>query len=195
MAHGVPIEFTEKPTPDSNGNQTTREITGIHGYAVMEELLEKVKPRNPNNKPTQYGHLVLWSDGFICSHVKQKENSVWILTVTVTDPAGSATSPFHTHCLAIGRSSQDHTPVINYDTEEIERLMGGIDIYCGTSGDYIRVQMGLAASVCDQVERSAVLKTAHLGTYGQHSFYSAMIDDRKLPYCTRCFGTLIDSLS
>ena len=36
--------------------------------------------------------------------------------------------------LAIGRFSQNHTQVINYYAEEIERLMGGIDIYCGTSG-------------------------------------------------------------
>ena len=192
MAHGIPIEFTETPTPDGSG--TTREQKGVHGCPAMEELLEKMKLLNPNLKPTHYGHFVLWSDGFLRSFVKQKDNSVWILTITIPDPAGSATSPFHTHCLAIGKSSLDHSPVISYYTEEIEKLMGGIDMYCGTSGEYIRVQMGLAAYVCDRVERSALMKTAHLGTYGLRSLYSAEIDDKRLPFCTRCFRTLIESL-
>ena len=88
--------------PDGNVNQVIREVTGIDGCSTMEELLEKMKRLNPNDKTTHYGYLVLWSDGFLCSYVKQKENSVWILTIAVTDPTGGATPPFHTHCLAFG---------------------------------------------------------------------------------------------
>ena len=39
------------PIPDDNGNQTTRETTGIHGYATMEELLKKMNFRIPIISP------------------------------------------------------------------------------------------------------------------------------------------------
>ena len=54
--------------------------------------------------------------------VKQKNNNVWILTVTFPDPAGSATSKFHTYCLAIGKSCDDHQRVIDHYLKEMEIL-------------------------------------------------------------------------
>ena len=85
--------------------------------------------------------------------------------VIVSDLTGSATSPFHTHCLAIDGSSQDHTHMINYHANEIEKLMNGVDMHCGVSGADNWVQTYLEAYICNCVKKSAVLKTDQMGTY------------------------------
>ena len=66
------------------------------------------------------------------SFVKQKDNDVWILTVTFPDPDGCATSKFHTYCLAVGKSSRNHQPVIDHYLKEIEELTWreGVLWYC-----------------------------------------------------------------
>ena len=73
-----------------------------------------MKEINVNRTPTKYGFFLLWSDGFVRTFVKQKDNSVWIITITIPDPDGNATSKYHTYCLAVGKSSNDRQPVIDY---------------------------------------------------------------------------------
>ena len=45
--------------------------------------------------------------------MKQKNNNVWILTVTFLDLYRSATSKYHTYTLTVDKSSNDHQPVID----------------------------------------------------------------------------------
>ena len=40
---------------------------------------------NVNDKSNKYGSFVLWSDGFIRSFVKYKDNNVWITTISIPD--------------------------------------------------------------------------------------------------------------
>jgi hypothetical protein len=49
----------------------TRDQFNDNGYPAMEELLKYMKDENPDDKLTKYRIFVLWSDGFICSFVKQ----------------------------------------------------------------------------------------------------------------------------
>ena len=130
FAHGIPIQFTEQT--DIPGNSRIK--SGRHGTRAMDRLLKFLKALNPDNLPTKYGSYILWSDEFLRTFVKQKNNNVWILTVTFPDPEGSATSKFHTYCLAIGKSSQDHQPVIDHYLKEIETLASGLDLFCPQKG-------------------------------------------------------------
>jgi len=192
--HGIPIGYTEYPNATPNDNQPIRDRSGIYGSIAMDMLLTQLKELNTSNEPTSYGYLVLWSDGFQRSFVKAKFNSIWILTVTFPDPEGDATSPFHTHCIAIGKSSMDHTPVLDYYFSEIEKLMSGINVYCGVDVKIKHVQLGVIAYITDRPERSSVLQTCHLGTHGKRSLWSAVIDHKHLPYCNRCFNREITNI-
>ena len=88
FAHKITIGFTEQI--DIEGD--TRDQSCTNGCPAMEELLKYMKEQNLDNNPTKYGSFILWPDGFVRSFVKQKNNNVWILTVTFSDPEGCATS-------------------------------------------------------------------------------------------------------
>ncbi len=79
MAHEIPIEFTEET--DLPGD--TRRHHNSHGCKAMEELLPRMKEINIKCIPTTYGFFLLWSGGFVRTFVKQKDNNVWILTITL----------------------------------------------------------------------------------------------------------------
>ena len=71
MAHKIPIGFAEET--DKEGD--TRDRSNTNGCPAMDDLLKCMKDENPDDKPTKYGSFILWSDGFIRSFVKQKENN------------------------------------------------------------------------------------------------------------------------
>ena len=151
FASGLPKRYI-----DINGSPRNR--TQANGCAAMDVLLEHTKKQNSDNLPTKYGEFVLWSDGFVRSWIKQKENNVWILTVTFPDADGIATSSFHTFCLVVGKSNKDHQPVLNHYMDEVKTLTNeGVDVLCTTGGVCKRVQMGLLAYIADRPERHAIL--------------------------------------
>jgi hypothetical protein len=189
-AHGIPIGWTEET--DVPGE--TRRTHNIHGSEAMDELLETMKMMNQEDLPSKYGSLLLWSDGFIRSYVKQKDNNVWIMTVTLPDPDGCATSKYHTYCLAVGKSSNGHQLVVEYYLKEIEKLMHGVSLFDTKSGRYTRVQMGLLAYIADRPERHAILNQAERGIFGKRTLWSAFIDHDHLPYCQSCFTREVTAL-
>jgi len=193
MAHRIPIAFSEWPDNDQ-GSQSTRRRHGVFGTPAMDALLKKLKQMNQSSEPTHYGHFILWSDGFLRSFVKQKDNSVWILTVTLPDPKEESTSKFHTQVIAIGKSSEDHTAVLEYYYGEIEALMKGIIVFDGVDGTFKRVCFGCLAYVADRPERSSILKISHLGIWGKRSLWCTPIDHKTLPYCNRCFKMEIEDI-
>ena len=190
MAHQIPIGFTEET--DVPGN--TRRYENTHGCKAMNELIETMKMLNITCIPTKYGSFLLWSDGFVRSFVKQKDNNVWILTITIPDPSGSATSKYHTYCLAVGKSSNDHQPVIDYYLREIDQLMKGVSLFDLKSGNYVNVQMGLLAYIADRPERHAILNQTDGGLFGKRTLWCAHIDHKHLPYCDICFSKELDAL-
>ena len=190
MAHQIPIGFTEET--DVPGN--TRRYENTHGCKAMNELIETMKMLNITCIPTKYGSFLLWSDGFVRSFVKQKDNNVWILTITIPDPSGSATSKYHTYCLAVGKSSNDHQLVIDYYLREIDQLMNGVSLFDLKSGNYVNVQMGLLAYIADRPERHAILNQTDGGLFGKRTLWCAHIDHKHLPYCDICFSKELDAL-
>ena len=185
LGHGVPIEYGSK--------FGKLNLDGINGTEAFKDLLEKMKTMNPNHDSTAFGWLMLWSDSFLRHFVKQKENSVWILTVTLPNPDNNATSPFHTYCLAIGQSKLDHTPVVEYYLRELDIIKRGVVRYSAETGDMIRTAFDMIAYVMDRPERSAVLNTMHLGIFGKRSLWAAGVDTNQLPYCNTCFTRAVAS--
>ena len=98
-----------------------------------------MKHMNVNDKSTKHGSFILWSDGFIRSFVKQKDNNVWIMTLTIPDLDGSATLKYHTYCVAIGKSSNDHQPVIDFYLKEVPMLTKGVSLFDPIQGKYVKV--------------------------------------------------------
>ncbi len=189
-ALGIPIGFTHET--DIPGKE--RDWSNTNGSVAMSNLLETMKELNSDNKPTKYGSFIFWSDGFLRSFVKQKNNNVWILTVTFPDPNGSATSKYHTYCLAVGKSSNDHQPVIDYFLKEIETLSNGVDVFCPKEGRFVRLQMGLLAYIADRPERHSILNQSQGGTFGKRTLWSCVVDYKNLPYCHACFGRELKNL-
>ena len=73
----------------------------------------------------------MWSDTFVQCFVKQKEDSVCIITVTVCPPENKKSPVLYTHDLAMGKSSEDHTKVINFYLAQIMELKKGFVCYFG----------------------------------------------------------------
>ena len=67
----------------------------------------------------------MWSDAFLRCFIKQKENSVWIIMVTVCLPENKKSSGLYTYDLVMGKSSEDHTEVIEFYLEQILELKKG----------------------------------------------------------------------
>ena len=192
LAHARGIDWTSFPDK-ATGDRIEREH-GIHGSPAMKELLKTLRLVDDHGEVTHIGWYVLWSDGFLRSWIRQKHNNVWILTLTFPDPDGSSTSRFHTYCVAIGRGSQDHTPVINWLARQIKELAEGDYYYCGADKGYKRVKMGLIAYLADRPERASLFKTMLLGTYGLRSGWAAEIDLKHLPDCRQCFAKRIKNV-
>ena len=53
MAYKIPMGFVEETDKGDN----TRNHSNISGTKTMDELLEKMKGYNPDNKPTKYGYV------------------------------------------------------------------------------------------------------------------------------------------
>ena len=172
MAHQIPIGFTEEI--DVPGNKRRKENT--HGCMAMDDLLERMKSHNTTNKPTKHGSFTIWSDGFVMTFVKQKDNNAWMLTMTTPDPSGCATSKYHTCCLAVGKSSNNHQPVIDYYLKETEKLTKGVCIFDVKSGKHVNVQMGMLAYIADRPERHAILNQTDGGLFGKRTLWCAYID-------------------
>ena len=119
MAHGMEIQWLQY-------GSNCPDMRGANGCYSAQKILAKLKIDNKHpDKKTAYAYVILWSDSFLKSWVKQKGNSIWILTVTLPIIGKNATSPFRTHCLAIGRALYDHTAVIDYYLNEIVSMRNG----------------------------------------------------------------------
>ena len=116
------------------GHTWERNNEGLNGTQAMTDFIEDVRMAIKNAKVeeevmvgTIIGYLLFWSDSFLQCFIKQKENSVWILTVTIFPPGHMMSSGIYTHVLAIGNSGQDHTPVVEYYIEKVSELKEDFD--------------------------------------------------------------------
>jgi hypothetical protein len=189
VAQGVPILWKH----DSNGVENNDKINGC---PVANELYQEFLSEFPNYDNTAFGFLLPWSDGFQRVYVKQRKNNVWVATVTLLNPnsSGIGISPYHTFCIAIGNSSDDHIQVINQLVEQFEKVRIPKTRYCGVSNSFIKTCFRVLAYSSDRQERDSVVQTLNMGTFGQRFHYAAAIDPNSLPMCNVCFNLFCASL-
>ena len=124
--------------------------------------MRKKEPDRPQEdiklviKATSKGYIYFWSDFFLCCFIKQKDNSVWILTVTISPPWADINKGTYTHVLVMGKSREDHTPVIDYYMREARELQRGFWCYFGNSNSIRDVGFGLLLHSADSPERKGL---------------------------------------
>jgi len=149
-----------------------RNKDGLNGMTAMDRLIEKIQQKMRDSEidesmilKTNIGHLVFWSDSFLRCFIKQKDNSVWILTVTVCPPEGMESSHMYSYILAIGKSSNDHTRVTEHFMEEARELMKGFEYYSFKTNQIERVAFGMltwnAALQNENVSTLDLCKNSH----------------------------------
>ena len=184
MALGVEMLMMQ----DENGNV---DDTGMHGTKIATKMLDQLCCESDDPTNTAFGFFTCWSDGFLTSYVCQKDNSVWILTVSFIDPKGSASSQFHTICLAIGHSKADHTEVIDYFLNEFKTIRWVKLRYSFNQKKIIKTSFAMIAYLGDLPERCSVLYTSLKGTFGRRIMYAYYPDPKNFPYCQNCFDRAI----
>ena len=192
---GAEYEFGVN-TRTGNGN-----MDGLNGTPAMKDLIDEIQQKMKDSPrvdetmrvKTSIGHMVFWSDSFLRCFIKQKDNSVWILTVTVCPPEGMESSHLYTYILAMGKSGEDHTPVTEHFMKEANELMEGFDFYSGKSNKIERMALGMLTWNADRPERQALTHTRKEGTYGKVSGWAVKVSEEFLPACVDCYKHLIES--
>ena len=175
-----------------------RNIDGINGCEgvkrVCWELINTLRANGRKDEKIrrmQLGWITIWSDSFLNSFIKQKDNSVWLLTATVCPPYDQTNSDKYKFVLAMGKSSLDHSEVINYYLSEIERLKEGFMYYSADVNDYRECAMGLLAYIADRPERASVRGTRQEGHFGRVTDWAVGISSKYFPACKDCYIVIV----
>ena len=187
--------------PNFGKSDGVRNLEGLNGSKAMENLINDVENRMKEcgvreeiRKETKIGHLIFWSDSFLRCFIKQKENSVWILTVTVCPPENKKSSGNYTIILAIGKSSEDHTEVVESFMKQANELMEGFDCYLGSSKTMARISFGTLLWCADRPEAQSLTHTMKEGIYGKVAGWSVNPSEEFLPACVECYKALIGKM-
>ena len=157
----------------------------------IHDNLKLVDPENASKTSIGYGYL--WTDSFLNCFTKQKDNSVWLLTATISPPMSEISKGEYTIVLAIGKSGQDHTAVIEHFHEEFKELSNGFDCYLSDANEIRRVAFGLLYHSADRPERQSIMCTLGEGHFGKITGWAAPIS-AKLPACEDCFKNIATNL-
>jgi hypothetical protein len=179
-----------------------RNIEGLNGCEgvrrVCGELMNTLRANgweHDKMRCMQLGWITICSDSFLNSFIKQKDNSVWLLTAAVCPPHGQTNSDKYMFVLAMGKSSLDHGEVINYYLSEIEGMKEGFKYYSADVNDYWECALGLLADIADRPERATVRGTRQEGHFGKVTDWAVGISSKYFPACERRYiGILKDVL-
>lgn len=192
--HGAKFNFGYDP------QRTGEEIynrDGLNGTRAFHRLSQDIGEAmiNAGTKEdvvlkTRIGWVYLWSDSFLRCFIKQKENSVWVLTATVCPFENDKSTGSNTYILAIGKSGDDHTDIINHYIKECSELMAGFDCYFGDRNEIGRVAVGMITYHADRPERQMATGTRKEGAFGKISGWAVDVSgefEDKFPACDRCY--------
>ena len=153
--------------------------------------LQRIDPESAIKTCIGYGYM--WTDSFLKCFTKQKDNSVWLLTATISPPMSEISKGEYTIVLAIGKSCQDHTAVIEHFYREFEEISNGFDCYLSDTNEIRRVAFGLLYHSADRPERQSVMHTMGEGHFGKVTGWAAPIS-AKLPACENCYKHIVSNL-
>ena len=192
--HGAKFNFGYDPLGSDNPKHNRDGLNGTQAYhALTREIYSAMKNANTEKEvmlKTRIGWVYLWSDSFLRCFVKQKENSVWVLTATVCPFENDKSTGANTYVLAIGKSGDDHTEIINMYVKECAELMTGFDCYFGDMNKIGRMAVGMITYHADRPERQMSMCTRKEGTFGKVSGWAVDVSgefEKKFPACDRCF--------
>ena len=185
-----------------DGQTGGRNKEGLNGTKAMDDLIKEANDKMRESGiedhvriRTKIGWLLFWSDGFLRCFIKQKDNSIWLLTVTVCPPENMKSSHLYTHVLAMGRHDADHTPVIEHYMKEAGRLVKGYNYYCGHSNKLERISFPFLAWNADRPECQSLTNTRKEGNYGKISQWAANVSEDRLPACRQCYIFMMTKLA
>ena len=193
--HGAKFNFAwnaRKGARNNEGLNGTQAVTDLITDCI--EAMGDAKVDAETTRNTNVGWIYFWSDSFLRCFIKQKENSVWILTVTICPPEKEKSNGMYTYVLAMGKSSEDHTPVIEHYFTECQKLMKGFDCYFGDTNKIERMAVGMLMWNADRPERQMINNTRKEGTYGKVSGWSAPVSEEKFPSCDKCYKRLVQEM-
>ncbi len=174
---------------------------GLNGTQAMADLVNDIVDAmkmdglsDESIRETSIGWVYFWSDSFLRCFVKQKDNSVWIMTATICPPLEEMNSGKYTHVLAMGKSTEDHTPVIEYYHREVKKLMKGFLTYFGVANEIRRMSVGFLFHSSDRPERQFVTNTRKEGHFGKCANYAYCVDFDKLPACKECYKEITSKI-
>ncbi len=84
--------------------------------------------------------------------------------VTVCHPDGMESLHLYTYVLAMGKSNEDHTPVVEHFMRKASKLMAGFDYYDGVSNTIKRMALGVIVWAADHPEHQTLTHTRKKGT-------------------------------
>ena len=194
--HGASFNFNydSRREKDHEGNPVLN-MEGLNGTQAMHDLKgDIIKAMQEDGQSeevvfkTSIGYVYFWSDAFLRCFVKQKDNSVWVLTVTVCPHESDKANGANTFILAIGKSGKevDHSPVVTHYVEECQRLMKGFDCYFGDTNEIGRMAVGMLTWNADRPERQSISNTRQEGHYGKVTGWAAKVSEEKFPACLGC---------
>lgn len=173
-----------------NGTDAVADLVNDIGEAMSKKGMTRKEIRNTN-----IGWVYFWSDSFLRCFVKQRENSVWIFTVTICPPYTEINSGRYTIVLAMGKSSDDHTGVIEHYHSEVKELMTGFDCYFGDRNEFGKMAVGLLFNSADRPERQFISQTRKEGTFGKASNRAIALDLELFPDCVHCYHKRASAVS
>jgi len=196
--HGADLNFGYDAAKRSE-EQNMQGLNGTRAFsdlvtAVLRHQKKRKTPGDIAHKVIKIGYIYLWSDGFLNCFIKQKDNSVWIITVTICPPENKKSSGKYTHVLAMGRSSENHTKVFEHYLKECKELMDGFHCYFGITNEICLVAFGLLTLNGDRPERQAISHNRKEGHYGKVTNMAAPVDENKLPSCDKCLSRRVGRL-
>lgn len=172
-----------------------RSVEGLNGLGAATAVVldvEQVLGEKVNR--TSIGLVYFWSDSYLNSWVKQKDNSVWLFTATISPPASEISKKSCRVVLAIGKSSNDHSKVIEHFYKEILELRKGFKCYYAKHKQLIDVAFDLLYHSADRPERQSLGCTLGEGEYGMITNHAAIICPERLPACPNCLRSLLEKI-
>ena len=181
LAHGIPITFAHDSITGPN-------FDGLHGSEQCRSVVNSILASAPDPANTSVVAGYLWSDGFLGSNVRQRNSSVWAMTVTLSLITEFATSKHHTGVLALGWSKNDHQPVFDHIMNEVSQLRKPKLRYCKVTNSFRWISFGLCFYLADRPERDARLNLlGHGGVTSKRFGHVAIYKETVLPSCNLCY--------
>ena len=179
-----------------DGRTKTTNEDGLNGTEAVKTSIQDVFDVLRSSGKTEkeideflIGFFYFWSDSFLRCYVKQKDNHVWILTVTISPPADQISTGKFTHVLAIGKNTEDHSEVIEHFHKEARELMNGFKCYYGDHNEIRDTALVCIFHSADRPESNELANTRKEGHYGLFRNWSVRVGS-KFPACDKCYAII-----